>query len=71
MAHNVIRLVMFGTIIGQCGALTSTPNGAEQNHAEGVSPNTVLCSLATRIGRRAVTVCYAKRLENSLKTIKK
>ena len=32
---------------------------AEENSAEGVSPNTVFCSLAARIGLRTVTVCYA------------
>jgi len=30
---------------------------AEQNRAEGVSPNTILCSLAARTGRRTFTVC--------------
>jgi hypothetical protein len=37
-----------GRVIGQCEALTPAPNVAEQNRAEGDSPNTVLWSLAAQ-----------------------
>jgi hypothetical protein len=43
-----------GQVIGRCVATTPAPNVAEQNRAEGVSPNTVLCSLAA-YWRRTVT----------------